>query len=211
MPPRLLRWRSNRFRLFLFILLSLALESLHHQYTYHVSRPSHPLDPPFQIGCQEPDTSAPRENATIVMLTRNEDLVGAASSLQSLEDHFNRWFHYPVVFLNNEPWSEKFKTAMRGVVSGEAYFEVVPREAWGYPGWMDEKKASERVRGMGREGIFKGGLESYHHMCRFYSGLGVPFFLLLSFLSIPSQRQKRYPSGNWKNEHLRKKRNLKLC
>lgn len=194
MPPRLLRWRSKRFRLVLLILLSLALESLYHQYTYHVSRPSHHLDPPFQIGCQEPDTSAPRENATIVMLTRNEDLIGAVSSLKSLEDHFNRWFNYPVVFLNNEEWSEEFKTAVKGVVSGEAIFEVLPRETWGYPEWMAEEEGKRSVREQGRQGIFKGGLESYHHMCRFYSGLGIPLFF--AFILFPKERDIFREMGN---------------
>lgn len=117
------------------------------------------------------------------MLTRNQDLIGAASSLKSLEEHFNRWFHYPVVFLNNEPWSEEFKMAMREVVSGEAIFEVLPEEAWGYPEWMMQEEGRKSVLDQGKNGIFKGGMESYHHMCRFYSGLGSP-------LCFPFQRRQ---------------------
>lgn len=173
--PRLLRWYSPRWRLvrwrpIMATIVALAVEDLYHQYYYHVSRPSKPLDAPFQVGCQIPKTDAPRENATIVMLTRNEDIEGAAAAIKSLEDHFNRWFHYPVVFLNNEPWSEAFIVTLTDIVSGEAKFEVVPEEMWGYPDGMNKKDAKQHVLAQGAAGIYKGGMESYHHMCRFYSG-----------------------------------------
>lgn len=160
----------RRWRPLLIIALALAFESLFHQYQYHVSRPSQPLDAPFQIGCQIPKTDAPRENATIVMLTRNEDLEGAAASIRFFEENFNQWFHYPVVFLNDKPWSKDFIDALTGLVSGEAKFDVVPAEMWDYPKWMDRDDARQHVLAQGKNGIYKGGLESYHHMCRFYSG-----------------------------------------
>ncbi|KAF2106857.1 glycolipid 2-alpha-mannosyltransferase [Lophiotrema nucula] len=167
---RLYLWRSTRWRLVLVILLGLILELLLHQYYYHVPRPSQHHDPPFQIGCKEPRTDAPRENATIVMLAQNADLEQALVSIQSLEDHFNRWFHYPVTFLNDQPWSEEFISRMRKAVSGETIFEVVPSEMFGYPGWMDREDAKQSGLVQEANGIHKGGLESYHHMCRFYSG-----------------------------------------
>ncbi|KAF2189964.1 glycosyltransferase family 15 protein [Zopfia rhizophila CBS 207.26] len=168
--PRLLKWPSVRWRPLLLIFLGLALEDLFHQYRYYVPRPSQPLDAPFQIGCQDPKTDAARENATIIMLTRNEDVDGAAASILSLENHFNRWFHYPVIFLNDKPWSNKFITTLTEIVSGEVKFEVIPAEMWDYPKWMNKEDAKERVAAQGANGIYKGGLESYHHMCRFYSG-----------------------------------------
>lgn len=150
------------------ILLGLGLELLFHQYYYHVPRPSETLDAVFQVGCKEPDTSAPRENAAIIMLARNEDLESAISSLRSLEDHFNRWFHYPIVFMNNEAFSDEFKKAVGDVVSGETKFEVVGKEFFGYPEWMDEEEGKKQVQAL--TNIHKGNMESYHHMCRFYSG-----------------------------------------
>jgi mannosyltransferase len=79
------------------ILLSLFLDVLLHQFCYHVSRPSEDLDAVFQGGCAEPDTHVSRENAAIVMLTRNGNIETALTSLQLLEGQFNRRFPYPIV------------------------------------------------------------------------------------------------------------------
>ncbi|KAF2260841.1 glycolipid 2-alpha-mannosyltransferase [Lojkania enalia] len=168
--PRFPKWRSTRFRVLLTIFLGLALEDLFHQYYYHVPRASQPLDTPFQVGCREPKTDAPRENATIIMLARNEDLDSAIATIQSLEDHFNRWFHYPVVFLNDQQWSNEFITKMTETVSGEAKFEVIPSEMFDYPEWINKDDAKASMATQDANGIHRGGMESYHHMCRFYSG-----------------------------------------
>jgi mannosyltransferase len=128
------------------------------------------LDAVFQVGCAEPDNHAPRENAAIIMLARNEDLESALTSLQSLEDHFNRWFHYPVVFMNNEPFSADFRSQVSAVVSGESIFELLSSDFFGFPSWMDAAQGKESVRTNGVRGVYKGDIESYHHMCRFYSG-----------------------------------------
>lgn len=152
------------------ICLGLLIEVLLHQYYYHVPRPSRDADNVFQVGCVEPDTSSPRENAAIIMLAQNEDLESALSSLRSLEDHFNRWFHYPVVFMNDQAFTPEFKEAVGKVVSGETKFEVIGKEYFGYPDWMDETTGKEMVKANGELGVHKGGMESYHHMCRFYSG-----------------------------------------
>ncbi len=49
------------------------------------------------------------------MLTTNSeaDIKGAVQSVRELEDRFNRRYHYPWVFLNNEPFSDEFKTYVR--------------------------------------------------------------------------------------------------
>lgn len=49
-------------------------------------------------------------NATLVFLARNSDLPGVLSSMQHLEDRFNKRFGYPWVFLNEEEFDESFKT-----------------------------------------------------------------------------------------------------
>jgi hypothetical protein len=51
-----------------------------------------------------------RANATIVMLARNSDLDFAVRSIRELEDRFNRKYQYPYTFLNEEEFSEEFKT-----------------------------------------------------------------------------------------------------
>jgi alpha 1,2-mannosyltransferase len=54
--------------------------------------------------------SGRKANATIVMLARNGDLSGVISSMKQLEDRFNKKFRYPYTFLNEQPFSDEFKT-----------------------------------------------------------------------------------------------------
>jgi alpha 1,2-mannosyltransferase len=44
------------------------------------------------------------------MLARNTDVQAAVDSVRRLEDRFNIRHHYPWTFLNDEPFSEEFKT-----------------------------------------------------------------------------------------------------
>lgn len=50
-----------------------------------------------------------RENATFVFLCRNSDINGAVSSIQQMEDRFNKDYGYPWVLLNEEPFTDEFK------------------------------------------------------------------------------------------------------
>ncbi len=50
-----------------------------------------------------------RANATFVFLCRNSDINSVVSSVQQMEDRFNRRYHYPWVFLNEEPFTDEFK------------------------------------------------------------------------------------------------------
>lgn len=43
------------------------------------------------------------------MLARNGDLPGIVKSMKQMEDRFNKKYHYPYVFLNEEPFTDKFK------------------------------------------------------------------------------------------------------
>jgi alpha 1,2-mannosyltransferase len=71
--------------------------------------------PPKYFDAAHPDASAVgaqlhhRANATLFMLTRNEDLEGAVRAVRELEDRFNRKYNYPWVFLNEKPFSGDFK------------------------------------------------------------------------------------------------------
>ena len=170
MALRFFWWRSTKWRIFMLVMLGLALENLTYRYYYHVPRPSQHYDLPFQIGCQEPKTNAARANATIIMLAQNEDLEKAVAAVESLEEHFNRWYHYPITFLNNEPWSPEFEKALTRAASGKAHFEVLPQEMFDFPEWMDREKAKEMLAEQEAHHVYKGGSASYHHMCRFYSG-----------------------------------------
>ena len=79
-----------------------------------------PLDAPMEVqegsgaleaGTPDPDgeVSEGSANAVMLMLARNSELEGAVNSVRQLEETFNRKYHYPWVFLNEEPFSEDFK------------------------------------------------------------------------------------------------------
>lgn len=125
-------------------------------------------------GCLEPDTSKPRANAAFVVLARNKELDGVIQSIKSIERHFNRWYHYPYVFLNDGDFNQTFKDTVRNYTSASVEFGKVGPEMWGYPEWIDSKVAKEGIAKQGDAAVMYGGLESYHAMCRFYSGCVLP-------------------------------------
>lgn len=168
--PSRFRRRLRQLQPLLWVFLALLVEICIHVSKFRVPVPEIDLDPPFYTSCQEPDTSAPRENAAIVMLARNKEFAEAQHSVASLERRFNRWFQYPYVFLNDEPWSEEFMSAIRETTNASTAFEVIPQESWTFPSWMDKDKAQASIKEQGDRGVLYAGLTTYHHMCRFFSG-----------------------------------------
>lgn len=127
--------------------------------------------PPYEYDYKyQNDHAIKRENAAFVVLARNSDLNGLRESMQMMEDRFNNKFHYPWVFLNNEPFDDKFKEWTTGLSSGKTYYGELAPEMWGYPDWIDQQKAKESREEMERNQVIYGGMESYRHMCRFQSG-----------------------------------------
>ncbi|KAL5392314.1 hypothetical protein DPSP01_000828 [Paraphaeosphaeria sporulosa] len=127
-------------------------------------------DKPFAIGCLEPQINAPRANAAFVVLARNQDLEGVIQSVKSIERHFNRWFHYPYVFLNDGDFNETFREAVEKHASAKVEWGKISPEMWGFPDWVDAAVAKEGIQKQGDAAVMYGGEESYHKMCRFYSG-----------------------------------------
>ncbi|KAF2718103.1 glycosyltransferase family 15 protein [Polychaeton citri CBS 116435] len=132
-------------------------------------------DKVFVTGCLDPEKEAAdpekqRANAAFVVLARNKELEGVLESIKSVERHFNRWFHYPYIFLNDADFNSTFKETIANHTSSPVEFGKIPAEHWGYPDWADEHVAKEGIRKQGDQAIMYGGMESYHHMCRFYSG-----------------------------------------
>ena len=171
--PTSLHSRSSRIVISICIATSaLLLATLLNTYYFNrLARPVSPNDRPFYIGCQNPDTNAPRENATFLMLAQNKNLEGAIKTLTSLEKQFNHWAHYPIVFLNDKPWNQSFIDGVKNVVSGDTHFGVVGKDMWGFPDWIDKKKAGFAMDMQASEGQYLADVASYHHMCRFYSGM----------------------------------------
>ncbi|KAL9635546.1 MAG: hypothetical protein Q9164_003389 [Protoblastenia rupestris] len=127
-------------------------------------------DKVFVPGCLEPQTNGPRANAALVVLARNQELAGVVQSIKSIERHFNRWFNYPYVFLNDGEFNMTFKETIMNHTSGTVEFGKIDPDMWGYPDWVNLDTAREGIRKQGDAAIMYGGMESYHHMCRFYSG-----------------------------------------
>lgn len=135
-----------------------------------IRRISEKYDKVFVTGCLKPDTDEPRANAAFVVLARDKELEGVIQSVKSIERHFNRWFHYPYVFLNDGDFGTEFKETITNYTSGLVEFGKIDPSMWGYPDWVDHDVAREGIRKQGDAAIMYGGMESYHHMCRFYSG-----------------------------------------
>jgi mannosyltransferase len=76
----------------------------------------------FVPGCVEPQTNGPRANAAFVVLARNQELDGVIQSVKSIERHFNRWFHYPYVFLNDGDFNSTFKDTITNYTSSSVEF-----------------------------------------------------------------------------------------
>lgn len=139
------------------------------------------IDRPFVLGCTVPDVDAPRANAVLVVLARNKEMEGIVSSMQSLERHFNRWFHYPYVFLNDQEFNSTFKEAVSNATESKVEFGQISAQDWNFPQWADEEVVEEAIAQQGDKAIMYGGMASYHKMCRFYSGAFFNHPLLLKY------------------------------
>lgn len=68
-----------------------------------VQEPEQDLLWPEEVSFQRNGT----EKATMVMLVRNREIRQALSSMRSVEDRFNKKFHYPWTFLNDKPFTKE--------------------------------------------------------------------------------------------------------
>lgn len=128
------------------------------------------IDFPFQVGCRVPDVDAPRANASLVMLARNSELEDVIKSMDSLERHFNQWFNYPWVFLNDDAFDEVFIETVQRHTHAKCEFGKVSPEKWNFNPDIDPEFLKESIESQGDRKIMYGNMESYHKMCRFYSG-----------------------------------------
>lgn len=112
----------------------------------------------------------PNIKATFVTLARNRELYSLIQSIRNVEDRFNRKFNYDWVFLNDEDFTDEFKDLTTSLVSGKTKYGKIPPEHWGYPDFIDQKRAAKARADMKAAKIIYGDSESYRHMCRFESG-----------------------------------------
>ncbi|KAI1935137.1 O-glycoside alpha-1,2-mannosyltransferase 4 [Ophidiomyces ophidiicola] len=114
---------------------------------------SEKYDKVFATGCLEIDTSTPRANAAFVVLARNKELEGVIQSIKSIERHFNRFWHYPYVFLNDGDFEESFKASVRNYTSAPVEFGKIEHSMWGFPDWISPEVAKEGIRKQGDAAI----------------------------------------------------------
>jgi len=62
------------------------------------------------------------------MLARNGDLNGIITSVKQMEDRFNKKFQYPYVFLNEEPFSNDFRTFVLPTILPSHLIAQVPSQ-----------------------------------------------------------------------------------
>jgi alpha 1,2-mannosyltransferase len=88
-----------------------SLDNLKDKLTGLSGNSKHNRPPPEPAFLDEDTRPAPprKANATFVILARNGDLKGVIESIKQLEDRFNRHYHYPYVFLNDQPFDAEFK------------------------------------------------------------------------------------------------------
>lgn len=102
-----------------------------------------------------------------VILIRNSELDGIASTMAQIEATFNSKFDYPYVFLNDEPFTDHFKTTVASLTKARALFGLLNSTMWGYPDFIDQEYAAKCRKSMTELGIPYASSESYRHMCRF--------------------------------------------
>ncbi|GAN04385.1 alpha-1,2-mannosyltransferase [Mucor ambiguus] len=102
-----------------------------------------------------------------VILIRNSELDGIASTMAQVEDTFNSKFDYPYVFLNDEPFTDHFKSTVASLTKARVLFGLLDSAMWGYPDFIDQEYAAKCRESMTELGIPYASSESYRHMCRF--------------------------------------------
>lgn len=124
-----------------------------------------------------------KEKAAILLLARDGDLEALLPTLDNFETKFNGKFRYPYVFLNEDSLSQAFQDGIRKALPANAVVEfgTIPKEHWQIPDWLDKEQVRRGFEKMKEENIQYADRESYHHMCRYYSGLFALHPLLLKY------------------------------
>jgi hypothetical protein len=94
---------------------------------------------------------------------RNRELRDALRSMRQIEDRFNHQFHYPWVFLNDEPFTQEFRLLTAGMASGDVEYGLIEKNEWQTPEWIDTEKAQEAMEKMVKNDVIYGGSVSYRY------------------------------------------------
>lgn len=116
-------------------------------------------------------TDSDRISATLLALVRNEELEGMVEAMKDLERTWNHKFNYPWTFFNDVPFSEEFKRQTSAATNAECRYEVIPKEHWEVPTWINSDVQDASARLLKDNGVQYASMTSYHQMCRWNSGL----------------------------------------
>lgn len=133
-----------------------------------------PPEPLHRVSGNNYDADNPhsdRINATILSLVRNSELSEIVGSMQELERTWNHKFNYPWTFFNDEPFTEEFKKATSANTKAECRYELIPKEHWEIPSWINADLMKESAKILEEKNIQYASMKSYHQMCRWNSGL----------------------------------------
>ncbi|KAK7206694.1 putative alpha-1,2-mannosyltransferase [Myxozyma melibiosi] len=128
------------------------------------------VDEPVGILTRATD-DAPRANATLLVLVRNNELKGLLGTMRDVERTFNSKFNYPWTFFNDKPFSDVFKRQVRAATKAECRFETIPREHWDTPEWINNDITEVSNKILVEDNIMYAQMGSYHRMCRWNSGM----------------------------------------
>lgn len=112
-----------------------------------------------------------RISATLLALVRNEELEGMVQAMDDLERTWNHKFNYPWTFFNDVPFSDEFKEKTSAATKAECRYEVIPKEHWEVPSWINNSIQEASAQLLKDNGVQYASMTSYHQMCRWNSGL----------------------------------------
>ncbi|KAI9850598.1 MAG: hypothetical protein M1838_005383 [Thelocarpon superellum] len=115
--------------------------------------------------------NAPRINATLLALVRNEELDGMLQSMTELEKTWNHKFNYPWTFFNDVEFSAEFKRRTQAATNAVCNYHVIPREHWDFPSWINKDLYEESAQLLKEQDVQYWDNPSYHQMCRWNSGM----------------------------------------
>lgn len=72
--------------------------------------------------------------------------------------------------MNDEPFTEEFKTSVSSLTNAKIKFGLVPESMWSVPKHVNETVMYQQLQDYANRNIMYGGSLSYRHMCRFNSG-----------------------------------------
>ncbi|KAL6453618.1 KTR4 Probable mannosyltransferase KTR4 [Candida maltosa Xu316] len=117
-------------------------------------------------------------------LVRNEEVAKIGQSIRRFQKQFNSKFNYPYTFLNDQPFTDRFKKKiLRYTDDAPVEFVHIKSELWDKPSFIDEEKEKKEMEIMFKHDIAYAKKQSYHNMCRFYSG---------QFYNVPELQKYKY-------------------